>query len=250
MTTLDLFSEKSDLYALARPKYPQELYEFLASCITHSDKVWDCATGNGQAAIALAEIFNEVQATDLSEQQIVHAIPNENITYSVLSAEHTTFPDNYFDAITVAQAIHWFDFEKYWPEALRVLKKGGVFAAWGYDWCKISPEVDATINTNIMKVIEPYWAKQNQLVWGGYADIYFPFEKIPTPKIAMKQYWNSSQLLTYIHTWSATRQCMLKEGPEFFEQAIKKIEAAWGDPDEVKEINMNFHIYVGRKIID
>lgn len=248
MASLDLFSDKSDLYALARPKYPQAIYDFLSSCVTHKNKVWDCATGNGQAAIALAEIFNEVQATDLSEQQIAQAVLNDKITYSVQPAEHTNFDDKYFDLITVAQAIHWFDFEKFWPEALRVLKHGGVFAAWGYDWPKISTQIDAAIDENILQIIKPYWAKQNQLIWDGYKDIKFPFEKIASPPITMNQYWNLPQLLNYIHTWSATRQCMQNQGTGFFEAAAKKIESVWGDAHEVKEIGMGVHSYVGRKL--
>ena len=250
MASLDLFSDKSDLYALARPKYPQALYDFLSSCVLHKDKVWDCATGNGQAAIALAEIFSEVQATDLSEQQIAQATLNDRITYSVQSAEHTNFADNSFDLITVAQAIHWFDFEKFWPEVLRTLKHGGVFAAWGYDWLRISPQIDAAINENILQIIKPYWAKQNQLIWDGYKDIQFPFEKITAPQITMNQHWNLPQVLNYIHTWSATRQCMQEQGTKFFDIATKKIEAVWGDAREVKEISMNLHLYVGRKLTD
>jgi len=134
MTKLDLFSEKSDLYAQARPQYPQALFDFLSSCVAHHNSVWDCATGNGQAAVGLAKIFSHVQATDMSEQQIAHALAADNITYSVQSAEHTNFADQQFDLITVAQALHWFNFEKFWPEGLRVLKPGGVFSAWAYDW--------------------------------------------------------------------------------------------------------------------
>lgn len=248
MTSLDLFSEKSDLYALARPTYPQALYDFLSSIVEQKNRVWDCATGNGQAAVALAEIFGEVQATDLSEQQIAQALLQSNITYSVQPAEHTHFPANHFDLITVAQAIHWFDFEKFWPEALRVLKPGGVFAAWGYDWFKISPQVDAVITDTIMRIIEPYWAKQNQLVWGAYKDIDFPFEKIATPSISMKQQWNLPQVLNYMHTWSATRRCMQEQGMDFFNDAAKEIAAAWGDKNDIKEVVMNFHMYAGRKL--
>jgi len=127
MTALDLFSEKSDLYAQARPQYPQALFDFLSSCVVHHGSVWDCATGNGQAAVGLAKLFVHVQATDMSEQQIAHALTAENITYSVQSAERTNFADQQFDLITVAQALHWFDFEKFWPEVLRVLNPAECF---------------------------------------------------------------------------------------------------------------------------
>lgn len=247
MASLDLFSEKSDLYAQARPQYPQALFDFLSSCTVHHDCVWDCATGSGQAATDLAKIFSQVQATDMSEQQIANAILNNKVQYSVQSAEQTHFTNASFDLVTVAQALHWFDFEKFWPEVLRVLKPGGVFAAWGYDWFQISPAIDAAIDQYIMQVIKPYWAKQNQLVWNGYRDIDFPFEKITVPKIEMNQQWNLPQLLTYMHTWSATRQCMKEQGEKFFEEAAQKIQNVWGEPLSIKTIKMNFHLYAGRK---
>ena len=246
MASLDLFSDKSDLYALARPSYPQALYEFLSACVTTKEKVWDCATGNGQAAIDLANIFNEVYATDLSEQQIAEAPKNPKVTFSVQSAETTNFPDKFFDLVTAAQALHWFEFEKFWPEVLRVLKPGGVFAAWGYDWCKVEPDIDAVIDDTIMKTIAPFWTQQNHLLWRGYQDIEFPFEKITTPAIEMNQHWNLPQMLNYMHSWSATRKCMQVQGSGFFESAAEEIKKVWGDSNEVKEIKMNFHLYVGR----
>lgn len=122
-----------------------------------------------------------------------------------------------------------------------------MFSVWAYDWFTISPAVDDVIDKNIMQIIRPYWAMQNQLVWNAYADIDFPFKKIETPKIEMNQYWNLPQLLAYMHTWSATRQCMQKQGAQFFEDAAEKIEIVWGDPKTVREIKMNFHLYAGRK---
>jgi len=69
-------------------------------------------------------IFSEVQATDVSAQQIANAIPETNVHYSVQPAQPT--PDAYFDAVIVAQALHWFDLDQFWVEVNRVLRKGGV----------------------------------------------------------------------------------------------------------------------------
>ena len=126
------------------------------------------------------------------------------------------------------------------------MKPGGVFAAWGYDWCRIRADIDEVISDYILKVIEPFWAKQNQLVWNGYKDIDFPFRKIPAPKIEMKQHWSLTQLLNYINTWSATRLCIKSIGPKFFEVATDKLKLVWGDIEMVKEVKMDVHIYVGR----
>ncbi|WP_211263129.1 methyltransferase domain-containing protein [Thioalkalivibrio nitratireducens] len=50
-----------------------------------------------------------------------------------------------FDLITVGQALHWFDFPAFYAEAARVLRPGGVLAAWGYGLMQVSPAVDAAV---------------------------------------------------------------------------------------------------------
>lgn len=246
MSVIDLFSDKSDLYAAARPQYPSSLYEFLAACVNSRERVWDCGTGSGQAAIALAAYFSEVQATDVSPQQIANAIPGTNIHYSVQPAEATNFPDAYFDAAIAAQALHWFDLERFWVEVNRVLRRGGVFAAWGYTFFCISPEIDAVVKASVFDLIEPYWSPRVRLLWNGYRDV-IPFEPIPVPPVQMKVSWNLPELLAYLHTWSATRQRMQEQGSEFFEAASSKLLSVWGDSDERKAVTMNFHVIVGRK---
>ena len=246
MSVIDLFSDKSDLYAAARPRYPQDLYEFLASCVNTKERAWDCGAGNGQASVALAEYFKEVYATDISDRQIANAIPKNNVFYSVQPAEKTNFPNSYFDAVTVAQALHWFDIERFWSEVKRVLKKGGIFAAWGYSSLSVSSPIDLVIKEGILDIIESYWSPRIELIANGYRHIDFPFEPIPAPPIEMKISWTLSELLAYMHTWSATRQCMQQQGTKFFEALSDNLLPVWGNPEQKKEIAMNFHLIAGR----
>ncbi len=69
-TFKDHFSKQSDLYVKHRPHYPSELYQYLASLTPAHELAWDCGTGNGQAAVALAGFYNEVIASDPSQQQV------------------------------------------------------------------------------------------------------------------------------------------------------------------------------------
>ena len=103
MAFTDLFSEKSANYAQSRPTYPDALYEFIASVAPSRERAWDCATGNGQAAIGLARRFKSVEATDASEQQIANAIVSPGVRFSVQPAEKTQFDDRSFDAVCVAR---------------------------------------------------------------------------------------------------------------------------------------------------
>jgi SAM-dependent methyltransferase len=247
MSVIDLFSEKSDLYATARPRYPDRLYTFLSSCVASRDRAWDCGTGSGQAAIALAKDFAEVQATDVSAQQIANAIPASNVFYSVQAAEATHFPEAYFDLAIVAQALHWFDLERFWPEVDRVLRPGGVFAAWGYTFFYIAPEIDAVVKSSIFDPIAPYWSPRIRYLWERYQTVGCPFQPIPVPTIEMSVSWNLPELLAYLHTWSATRQWLEVQGCEFFEIASAKLSPLWGNPDDRKTVSMEFHLIAGRK---
>lgn len=241
-----LFGDRSDLYAKIRPHYPDELFAFLASQGESKDQVWDVACGSGQAAIGLAKHFDEIHATDVSEQQIAHALPNPRVHYSVQPAEKTNFHNGQFSLVTVAQALHWFDYKKFWPEVKRVLKPKGVFAAWGYSWFDISTEINQILREKFLMPIKPYWAKENKLLWDGYRDIPFPLEKVATPEIKMEMEWDLEALFAYIQTWSAARQCLKYEGKTFLEQTHKYMKSAWGNTEEKKRIVMDFVLLVGK----
>ena len=125
----DHFSKQSRLYSESRPRYPKELFEYLKTLAPSLELVWDCATGNGQAAVSLAEHFEKVIATDASPQQIDNVIEKENVEYLVAPAEEIYLEDETVDMVTVATALHWFDHSRFFPEVKRVLKPGGVLAA-------------------------------------------------------------------------------------------------------------------------
>jgi hypothetical protein len=67
MNFKDYFSGHSIAYAQFRPRYPRELFVWLAEIAPARRHAWDCATGNGQTAGALAEFFDTVTATDGSQ---------------------------------------------------------------------------------------------------------------------------------------------------------------------------------------
>ena len=102
-------------------------------------------------------------ATDLSSAQIENAGKRkQNIFYSVENAEKTLFPDNKFDLITVAQAIHWFEFESFYNEANRTLKPGGIIAVIGYDVVRINKEINLLIEEFYRETTGPYWDKERK----------------------------------------------------------------------------------------
>lgn len=246
MSFLDLFSDKAALYASARPRYPDELIRFIAAQAPRTQCVWDCGTGNGQAAVSLASHFDLVCASDPSSEQIAHAIACDGVEYSVHPAERTAYPAKHFDAVCVAQALHWFDLPAFFREVLRVTKPQGIFAAWGYDWFKVSPAFDAAFKEHILAVIAPDWAPQNRILWNAYRDVALPFTELSTPSFLMRESWTLPQLLAYVHSWSATRRCMERQGTAFFTEAASALERCWGDAGSHRDIVMPLHLRMGR----
>lgn len=178
--------------------------------------------------------------------QITNAVPCERVYYSVQPAEQTEFEDDSFDVVSVAQALHWFDYTRFFPEVHRVLKPGGIFAAWTYDWMNVTEEFDRQLKVSLLDVLKPYWARENSLAWGGYKDVPFPFEPLEVPKIPMRFEWDLFQMMAYVHTWSAVRRWMNETGNEFFERAGEELTTVWGDPAEKKTVSMRFHVIAGR----
>ena len=243
----EFFNDKSEIYRTARPIYPDGLIKKLSSLAQQHGLAWDCATGNGQAAIGLSEYFDKVVATDVSENQIFNALKNDKISYYVEEAETPSLENNSVDLISVVQALHWFNYEKFWDTVDRVLKPGGVFIAWGYDWFQVDDAIDEAINKHILDSIESYWAPQNRILWEGYKDVGFPLARVEFEPYQLEMSWSLDQFFSYIHSWSATRRCMEKTGYDFFNKAYEEVQKIWGDKEAAKTVSMPLHILVGRK---
>jgi SAM-dependent methyltransferase len=196
----DYFSESASDYAQYRPHYPDDLFDFLAEVSPGRTLVWDCGTGNGQAAVALARYFEHVVATDASESQIAHATRHSKVTYRVAREIDSGLGNHSVDLITVAQALHWFDLDPFYAECRRVLRGGGIIAVWMYEPALIDPAVDRIINYFNRSTIGPYWPPERRFVQEGYASLPFPFFEISHPTFFIDHQFSLQDLLKYIST--------------------------------------------------
>lgn len=240
----DNFSTQSDNYAKYRPTYPTELFDFLNLKIQEKHKVWDSGTGNGQIAFELAKTFSIVFATDISQSQIDIALQADNILYSVQPAEKTNFDNGIFDLIVVAQAIHWFDFDKFYSEVKRTAKDNAILCVIGYGKLKISQQIDIIINDLYNNVIGKYWDKERKYVDENYQTIPFPFTEIQTPTFVNKQYWTLEHLIGYLNTWSAVKHFITQQGYNPIDKLQKDIERFW-DNGQIKQVHFPLLLRIG-----
>ena len=246
MTTSDHFSAHAAEYAKARPTYPPELFVWLAEHGPTRDLAWDCATGNGQAAQALAGHFRRVHATDLSARQIAQATPDPRIDYRVAPADASGLADRSCDLVAVAQALHWFCNEGFYTEVRRVLKPGGLFAAWTYALLRGEPELDAIVQNFYISTVGAYWPPERRWVDLGYRDMPFAFDDIDTPSFEIRLEWTLTELLAYLRTWSATQRCIKETGGDPCTALGERLKEIWPNPEEKKRIIWPLALRCGR----
>ncbi|KZT72369.1 S-adenosyl-L-methionine-dependent methyltransferase [Daedalea quercina L-15889] len=166
-------------YAAARPTYPKQLYDFIFAYHGRDPRArWDTALdlgcGTGQATLELTPFQNAI-GTDPSEGMLVQArevlkgrpemdTPGRFKFVKSAAEDLGWLEEKSVDMIVSAQAAHWFDWGKLWPEAARVLKPGGSLAAWGYSQFRLPryPSLTPLINeysrgTDPLRSIGPYW---------------------------------------------------------------------------------------------
>jgi SAM-dependent methyltransferase len=246
-TFRDHFSTQAAAYAAFRPRYPDPLFDWAAGLAPGRDLAWDCGTGSGQAAVALADRFARVHATDASAAQLAHAAAHPRVTYAVAPAERSGLADAAVDLVTVAQALHWFDLDPFYAEVRRVLRPGGAIAVWSYgDLRTGDPALDAPLLHFAHVTLGPWWPPERALVDAGYRTIPFPFREVAPPAFALEHRWTLPELAGYLRSWSATLRWQAAHGTDPVAPLEAALRAPWGDPDERRPITWPLAIRAGR----
>jgi SAM-dependent methyltransferase len=240
----DHFSGHAGAYREARPTYPGALFDWLAAEAQDRRLAWDVGCGNGQASRALAGRFEHVVATDPSATQVANAEAHPRIDYRVEPAERSSLADASACLVTVAQALHWFDQDRFHAEVRRVLKPDGVFAAWAYSDCRVAPDIDALKDRVYVDLTGPYWPPERVHVDAGYRDLPFPYEEIAVPAFAMTVRWGIDRYLAYLRSWSASQRYLQANGTDPVAIVDAELRAAWGDGE--REARWDFHVRAGR----
>lgn len=131
------FSSRADDYARFRPSYPEEMFDFLfrEGVLASGMRVADVGSGTGIFSKRLLNRGLEVFAVEpnaemrrYAEQELHRCQRFHSLN---ATSERTSLPDDSVDAITAAQAFHWFEPAATGKEFRRILRPGGfVVLVW------------------------------------------------------------------------------------------------------------------------
>lgn len=230
----EIFSKQSDYYKKYRPEYPDEMFRFLYRHLKGGDNAYDCGTGTGTIACRLAERFKMVYAVDVSAEQLRNAVQKENIEYSLGKAEEMPFPDRFFDLVTVGQALHWFDTDKFFGEVTRVLKPDGVIAIMGYGRIMAEEQIDVKIHEFYRAMFANYYTANRKLLEHEYRNIRFPFDETECPGFEIEYHWDIKDLQGYFYSWSAVQRYIDENHSDPTIAIIDSLRSLWKERRKVR----------------
>jgi len=242
----DYFSASAAGYALHRPTYPPQLIDFLAGACSQTHTVWDCGCGSGQLSVLLAELFQQVIATDPSSAQLANARQHPRVEYRLGSAEASGLPDRSLDLAVAAQAAHWFDLPGYYAEVRRVTKPGGIIALVTYGNVVTDGDILRVLRDFYKNVTGPYWPPGRKHVEDSYRSFAFPFEELKPPQLEIRREWDLAAMLGYVDTWSATIALRQAKGDAPVEQFRQDLAEVWGAKETVRVIRWPLSMRLGR----
>ncbi|KAJ1932863.1 hypothetical protein EC988_009313, partial [Linderina pennispora] len=190
----------------------------------------DIACGPGIFTTDLAREFDSVIGVDLSPSMIASAQESAqargitNVEYKVGTGESLPIESNSVDLLTVMEGVHWFKFDTFLDEALRVLKPGGTMALVGYKY----PEVVGDTTHNFVnrlafdeQYLLKYWDDGYKLVEGGYQPLVAPVKASAFENVRYVGYpevWKQRipEIEVLPEAWIDQRQSTLEELAGYF----------------------------------
>ena len=242
----DHFSAFAADYAMFRPHYPEELFDFVASIPEHREAAWDCAAGSGQAAVPLADRFDRVIATDASAEQIRHASPHARVSYGVALADASGLEAGSVDLVTVAQAMHWLPHDRFFAEVRRVIAPNGALAVWCYTRPVLAGDLDPTLLRFYSGTCGPYWSPERTLVDDGYRSIVMPIDELIAPPMHIESRMTLEQFGGYLRTWSAARKLADAIGRDPVVDIEEEMRSQWGEEGDRRLVRWPIRVRAGR----
>jgi ubiquinone/menaquinone biosynthesis C-methylase UbiE len=137
----DRFSGFAELYDMHRPKPPEIVVDLLTQIAAKQHPVVvDLGSGTGLSTLlwtrVAAEVIGVEPNADMRAQAERRAADSGAgvIKFVEGLSTATGLGDQYADIVTCSQSLHWMEPNGTFAEAARILRDGGVFAAYDCDW--------------------------------------------------------------------------------------------------------------------
>lgn len=203
----DHFSAQAAQYGLHRPRYPPELAGYLA---------------------ALAQ-----------------AMAHPRVQYLRHPAERLPVAGGTADLVAVAQAAHWLDLPRFYAEARRALRPGGILALWTYSNLRVESGCDAVLDRFYCDRVGAYWPVERRHVEAGYRTLPFPLTELHAPAFELSGDWSLERVVAYVGTWSAVARCRAADGADPLPALAGELSVPWaGAP--VRPVRWPLHLRLGR----
>lgn len=180
-SNIERFTGFADLYDKYRPQPPVVLHDLLTQLAdtTTPKLVVDLGCGTGLSTRFWSDRAEQVIGIDPTDdmRRVAESLNvYENVSFRKALSHRTELPDDCADIVTCSQSLHWMDPLPTFQEAARVLRRGGVFAAYDCDWPPTTTrwEADAAYNRCMERVKElgvefgvedglKFWSKEGHL---------------------------------------------------------------------------------------
>jgi hypothetical protein len=249
MSPIDaLYDQISKAYLDSRPSPPPDLIDYLAGLAPARGRAWDCGTGSGQVAVALADRFDQVIATDIAAGQLAHAVPRSDVEYRLATAERSSIPSGSVDLVVAGQAAHWFAHDDFFSEVNRVSRSGSAVAFWCYRTPQVAPGIDDLVEELYASPrLAGHWPPEKDFVDRGYSDLPFPFREVRPPEFMMvSKGWGWARFESYLRTWPAVHAVgRTPDGGAYVADVMAKLARAWGDPGQSRNVRWRLCLRVG-----
>lgn len=207
----------------------------------------------------IAEHYEQVIATDVSEAQLNRAMPHPKVRYihtplSISDDELINLlgGESSVDLVTVAQAVHWFDLPEFYSLVTRVLRKpGGILAVWCYNDIVVSPTFDPMMK-RFHDTTLPFWNPSIQNLFDGYRKLPFPFEDVGLGsegkplELDIPKELSFQGFLKMVKSWSAVATAKEQGVDLLYEKMVSELESAWGGSKLVRSITYKAFMLAGK----
>ena len=215
-------------YRVARPSYPEALFDWLAEVAPNTDHAWDVGTGTGEAAAPLAKRFCTVSASDSNAEFLDQARQQSNLSYHYWPAESPQLPDQSLDLIVAGMAMHWFDLPVFYDQCRRLLRPNGVLAAFGFYFFEMDDGIGELVHDWYHRQMTGYEFPELVVLRNHYRDFWFPHPPLATPQFTMREDWTFEQLAAFLNQWIVVKRAR-QAGVEPLPQLLREIKRRWGN---------------------